>query len=122
MDNNNKSMNRTADVFCTHPLLPHLHSGIHHWMELAREFSRLGVCGVPGLIQMITSGREDPLPAIWALGEIGDRRAIPYLMQILGNGRSSCIRAAAAVALLKIDDPEGIRMVHRYYGTRERNV
>lgn len=119
---NNKSMNRTADVSCAHPILPQFRFGVHHWMELAREFSQLGQCGVPGLIRMITSGREDPLPAIWALGEIGDRRAIPYLMQILGNGRSPCERAAAAVALLKLDDPEGIRMVHRYYGTRESNV
>ena len=110
------------DTTCTHPLLPHLPHGIHHWMELAREFSRLGECGVPGLIRMITSGREDPLPAIWALGEIGDRRAIPHLMQMLGNGRSPCVRAAAAVALLKINDPEGIRLVHLCYGGRESNV
>ncbi|MDT8357800.1 MAG: HEAT repeat domain-containing protein [Methanomicrobiaceae archaeon] len=71
---------------------------------------------MPELIRLVTTDSKETLPAIWALGEIGDSRAVPYLVRILGNGRLPCVRAVAAVSLLKLNDPEGIRMVRLCYG------
>jgi HEAT repeat protein len=44
---------------------------------------------------------------VWALGAIGDRQAVPPLIQALGDGNSD-VRAAACRALGQIGDPQAL--------------
>jgi HEAT repeat protein len=50
-------------------------------------------------------------PAVWALAEIGDPRAVGPLVAVMRTGKSECCRALTAAALLKIGNPDGVAAV-----------
>jgi HEAT repeat protein len=52
--------------------------------------------------------------AAWALGRIGDRRAVPTLMEVVSNLDNAVdTRYAAAEALGRIDDPDSIPAIRQ---------
>jgi hypothetical protein len=54
-------------------------------------------------------------PAIWALAEIGDPRAVDPLVGALRTSQSEWCRALTAAALLKLGDPAGIAEVEKEF-------
>jgi HEAT repeat protein len=50
----------------------------------------------------------------WALGRIGDRRAVPVLLHIVSDlGNATDTRHAAAEALGRIADPDSLETIQR---------
>jgi HEAT repeat protein len=47
--------------------------------------------------------------AVWALGNLGDKRAVPGLIKVLENDKNENIRSIAAEALGKLDDKQAIK-------------
>ena len=79
----------------------------------AAAFVHIGKCAVPRLIQAI---QEESWPvrsaAIYALEQIGDRRAVPALIAALYGKTMEC-RYMAAAALKKIGGHEGLSALKR---------
>jgi HEAT repeat protein len=77
---------------------------------------QLGSHSVTSIIRVLNGTTSTArIPAIWALGEIGDIRAVPYLVRILEHDPSRFNRMIAAAALLKIDDPVGLEKVKQEF-------
>ena len=117
---------------------------VKHWVcfYLARTLGNLAdVQSVPTLISVLksdsaeaASGHPDPLgpgvhflhndltpcwraAAAWALGRIGDRRAVPALLEVISNmSNATDTRHAAAEALCHIGtlDQENVKKLRRY--------
>jgi HEAT repeat protein len=112
-----------------------------HWVSffLARSLGNLGDAGsVAMLVKVLedaapeaASGRPDPLgPGVlflhndltpcwraevaWALGRIGDARALPVLLKTIGNlDNATDTRYAAAIAAGQLADPAALAQLHR---------
>ena len=87
-------------VLAVAPLLRSVHRETRWRGAIALE--RIGPPAVEAL--MVAAGDGDwtaRVPAIWALEHIGDRRAVPTLVENL-NGTNECCRWMAASALSKI--------------------
>lgn len=79
---------------------------------VAMALARIGKDAVEQLIEVVrTADGAVVNPAIWALAEIGDPRAVDPLIAELRGGRSESGRALTAAALLKLGDPAGIAEV-----------
>lgn len=86
-----------------------------------RELVALGADAVPGLV----SALSDPdgnvrRGAVWALGHIGDARAVPYLVEMLADtsgdlfGAGARVCDAAAEALARIGTPDALAALEGY--------
>ncbi|WP_342678119.1 HEAT repeat domain-containing protein [Methanofollis sp. UBA420] len=91
-------------------------TGAGRW-RAAMALARLGQNAVDPLITVATGGGGDGVtnPAIWALADIGDQKAVPHLIDLLRREQSVCCRVLTAAALLKLGDPAGIAEVNRQY-------
>ncbi|BBL67006.1 HEAT repeat domain-containing protein [Methanoculleus chikugoensis] len=83
---------------------------------VAMALARAGTEAVEPLIGVVLVA-DDGIknPAIWALAEIGDQRAVDPLVGALRTSRSECCRALTAAALLKLGDPAGIAEVEKEF-------
>lgn len=79
---------------------------------VAMALARVGAPAVEALINA-TNTENDHIrnPAVWALAEIGDHRAVEPLIAVMKAGESECCRALTAAALLKIGHPAGVAAV-----------
>lgn len=78
--------------------------------------ARAGAEAVEPLVGVVlVADDEIKNPAIWALAEIGDPRAVDPLVGTLRTSRSECCRALTAAALLKLGDPVGIAEVEKAF-------
>ena len=79
---------------------------------VAMALARVGTGAVEPLIGIVETA-DDALtnPAVWALAEIGDPRAVDPLVAVLQENRPKCCRILTAAALLKLGDPAGIAKV-----------
>ncbi|ABN58397.1 MULTISPECIES: HEAT repeat domain-containing protein [Methanoculleus] len=84
--------------------------------SVAMALARAGTEAVEPLVGVVLVA-DDGIknPAIWALAEIGDRRAVDPLVGTLRTSRSECCRALTAAALLKLGDPAGIAEVEKTF-------
>lgn len=100
------------------PLVASLRDGTgeERW-RAAMALARLGQTAVNPLIAVASGSGGDGVTnaAVWALAEIGDRKAVPHLIDLLRREQSVCCRVLTAAALLKIGDPAGIDEVNRQY-------
>jgi HEAT repeat protein len=72
------------------------------WSDVADDLAKLGPSAVPRLIRALRD--NDCMArsvAAWALGKLGDRRAVEPLKELLGDGNAD-IRKAAAEALKRL--------------------
>jgi len=83
---------------------------------VAMALARTGAEAVEPLIGLLLVV-DDELknPAVWALAEIGDPRAVDPLVGVLRTSQSECCRALTAAALLKLGDPAGIAEVEKAF-------
>ncbi|NVO67186.1 HEAT repeat domain-containing protein [Methanofollis tationis] len=58
-------------------------------------------------------------PAIWALGRVGDARAVKPLVAVMKNGGTESCRGMAAAALLRLGYPGGVAAVKSALGLEE---
>lgn len=73
--------------------------------EVTEAFVRIAGSGVPVLVQQLQSDDcEIRRAAITALGRLGDRRATPELIALLGNEEARDVWVAVAGALAKLGD------------------
>lgn len=77
----------------------------------AMALAKVGPPVLDRLIDIVESGSIAKAPAMWAISEIGDNKAVPVLVDELHFGNDELHRAMAACALMKIDDPEGVSQV-----------
>ncbi|MDD4254892.1 MAG: HEAT repeat domain-containing protein [Methanofollis sp.] len=91
-------------------------TGAERW-RAAMALARLGQRAVDPLITVAAAGGDEGVanPAVWALAEIGDRKAVPHLIDLLRREQSVCCRVLTAAALLRIGDPAGVDEVNRQY-------
>ncbi|WP_292364858.1 MULTISPECIES: HEAT repeat domain-containing protein [unclassified Methanoculleus] len=83
---------------------------------VAMALARAGTDAVEPLVGVVlVADDEIKNPAIWALAEIGDPRAVDPLVGTLRASRSECCRALTAAALLKLGDPAGIAEVEKAF-------
>ena len=83
---------------------------------VAMALARTGTEAVEPLVGVVlVADDEVKNPAIWALAEIGDPRAVEPLVGTLRTSRSECCRALTAAALLKLGDPAGIAEVEKTF-------
>lgn len=68
---------------------------------------------LPHLQEAFDKAESIRLSVIGVMGEIGDRRAVPFLKEILENSRRSDLRTAAGNSLSKIGGPEASRALER---------
>lgn len=86
--------------------------------DAAVAMKQLGPNSVTSIMRVLNGNTSMVrIPAIWALGEIGDVRAVPHLVRILEHDPSRFNRMMAAVALLKLDDPVGLEKVKQEFRT-----
>jgi|GEM_PF-5444144 len=78
---------------------------------VAMTLSRMGAPALDPLIDLVRNGSVAKAAAMWAISEIGDKKAVPLLVDELHSGEDAFHRAIAASALMKIDDPEGVAQV-----------
>jgi len=111
---------REAGYHATRPLLLAFEGP---WPEKVRKQAKEVLNGlVEDLIAALgSSNREQRRRAAEALGEIGDRRAIPPLVEKLEDSDRS-VRMAAATALSKIGDKRGITYLFEALGSRDEVV
>lgn len=108
---------RTVGDDAVGPLVASLREGkgADRW-RTAMALARVGQPAVEALITAAAAGDEGVAnPAVWALAEIGDQKAVPHLIDLLRREQSVCCRALTAAALLKLGDPAGIAEVNRQY-------
>ena len=77
----------------------------------AMALSKMGTPVLDPLLECIQNGSVAKAPAMWAISEIGHKKAVPVLVNELFLGEEEFHRAMAACALLKIADPEGVEQV-----------
>ncbi|MBZ0285113.1 MAG: HEAT repeat domain-containing protein [Anaerolineae bacterium] len=88
-----------------------------------RAFQMIGEGAIPGLITLLQHKDEKlRIAAAWALGEIGNREAVPALIKTLEDRRSAALRQQAADALGRIGDAEAVNALSRALGDREKEV
>ncbi|TAJ44447.1 HEAT repeat domain-containing protein [Methanofollis fontis] len=84
--------------------------------RFAMALARVGNPAVDPLIETARSGGEGIRnPAVWALAEIGDKKAVGPLIDIIREEGSMCCRVLTAAALIKLGDPAGIDEVYHQY-------
>ena len=84
--------------------------------SVAMALARAGTEAVEPLVGVVlVADDEIKNPAIWALAEIGDPRAVEPLVGTLRTSQSECCRALTAAALLKLGDPAGIAEVEKEF-------
>ncbi|KAF5053788.1 HEAT repeat domain-containing protein [Methanoculleus horonobensis] len=84
--------------------------------SVAMALARAGTEAVEPLVGVVlVADDEIKNPAIWALAEIGDPRAVEPLVGTLRTSQSECCRALTAAALLKLGDPVGIAEVEKEF-------
>lgn len=69
------------------------------------------IASVPPLCRALEYGGDLPMVAAWALGEIGDPRAVPELLEVLRSGERAAegdLRRTAAIALGRIGDESAV--------------
>jgi HEAT repeat protein len=94
-----------------------------NWIALVS----LGVAAVPGLVSALSDHDGNVRRgAVWTLGQIGDRRAVKYLVEMLDDlsgdmfGVGGRVCDAAAEALLRIGTPEAREAVARWRETQDQ--
>jgi HEAT repeat protein len=105
------------------PLVQHLtDSGASARWHIAVALARVGPPAVEALIDVVKT-EEEPIqnPAIWALAEIGDHRAVEPLIAAMKTGKSECCRALTAAALLKLGHPAGVAAVNEELLSEDEN-
>ncbi|MGB2927637.1 MAG: peptidoglycan-binding protein, partial [Desulfobacterales bacterium] len=80
--------------------------------ERWQETVQLGTAAVPALINIVNIGSLNQSKVAWALGEIGDARAIKYLKKLTKN-RIKKTREAARQALQKIMQENSVAVAQR---------
>ena len=92
------------------------------YYEVVPDLAKLGPSAVPHLIRALDDEDLDvQRTAAWALGELGDDRALEPLIAALKdeNGR---VRSSAAFALGKLGDPRGLRALIAVLKDEEEGV
>jgi len=88
-----------------------------------RAFQTMGESAIPALVTLLQHKDERiRIAAAWALGEIGNREAVPALMTALEDRKSPALRQQAADALGRIGDTLAVNGLIRALGDREREV
>jgi HEAT repeat protein len=89
-------------------------SGTAARWAVAMALARVGPSAVEALINVVKAEHDEAMnPAVWALAEIGDHRAVEPLIAAMRAGRTECCRALTAAALLKIGHPDGVAAVEK---------
>lgn len=60
--------------------------------------------------------------AVWALGNLGDKRAVPYLIEVLKTDKNENIRSIAAEALGKLGDKRSVEPLIKALGDTDWGV
>lgn len=77
--------------------------------RIAIALAGVGTPATGALIDVVKRERDGVRnPAIWALGRIGDPRAVEPLIAVMKTGRTESSRGLAAAALLKLGHPAGV--------------
>lgn len=94
------------------------------WCDFSKDISPCPHCGLD--IRAFWSGKDwieklilalehpeprTPIRAAWLLGEIGDTRAVPPLIDLFNRTKDIYIAQAAAQALTQMDDPAAQRFL-----------
>lgn len=87
------------------------HAEIGQRWYAAMTLAKMGPSVLDPLIALVQNGSLAKTPAMWAISEIGDNRAVPVLVNELHFGEDEFQKAMAACALMKIADPEGVAQV-----------
>jgi HEAT repeat protein len=88
------------------------HEDIGQRWYAAMSLAKLGPAILDPLLDLVENGSISKAPAMWAIAEIGDNKAVPVLVNELVTGTDDFHRAMAACALMKIADPEGVSQVN----------
>ncbi|MDG6257686.1 MAG: HEAT repeat domain-containing protein [Methanomicrobiaceae archaeon] len=78
---------------------------------VAMAIAKMGPPALDPLMDIVRNGSVAKVAAMWAISEIGNKKAVPVLVDELHSGEDEFHRAMAASALMKIDDPEGVAQV-----------
>jgi HEAT repeat protein len=87
------------------------HEEIGQRWYAAMALAKMGPPVLDRLIDIVENGSIAKAPAMWAISEIGENKAVPVLVDELHFGNDELHRAMAACALMKIADPEGVSQV-----------
>jgi HEAT repeat protein len=87
------------------------HAEIGRRWYAAMMLANLGPSVLDPLLVLVQNGSKAKTPAMWAISEIGDKKAVPVLVNELHFGEDEFQRAMAACALMNIADPEGVAQV-----------
>jgi HEAT repeat protein len=80
--------------------------------RIAIALACVGTAATEALIGVVNAGKDPAVnPAIWALGRIGDPRAVEPLVAAMKCGRTESCRGLAAAALMKLGHPAGVAAV-----------
>lgn len=86
--------------------------------RVALALTRVGWPAARPLIEVLNTEAEEEEedgaalnPAIWALGRVGDARAVKPLVAVMKNGGTESCRGLAAAALLRLGYPGGVAAV-----------
>lgn len=88
-----------------------------------RAFQTMGERAIPGLVTLLQHKDERiRIASAWALGEIGNREAVPALIKAMEDRKSPSLRQQAADALGRIGYAEAVNPLIRALGDREKEV
>ncbi len=93
--------------------------------RVALALTRVGWPAARPLIEVLNMEAEEEEdgaalnPAIWALGRVGDARAVKPLVAVMKNGGTESCRGMAAAALLRLGYPGGVAAVKSVLGLEE---
>ncbi|TAJ44974.1 HEAT repeat domain-containing protein [Methanofollis fontis] len=91
--------------------------------RIAIALASVGTPAAEALIEVVNAGKDPAAnPAIWALGRIGDPRAVEPLITAMKAGRTESSRALAAAALMKMGHPAGIAAVEEALPAADETV
>jgi len=80
--------------------------------RVAIALACVGTAATEALIGVVNTRKDQAVnPAIWALGRIGDERAVEPLVAAMKCGKSESCRGLAAAALMKLGHPAGVAAV-----------